>query len=115
VKVAPGAEVRHSILLHDTVVEAGTILNRVIADKDVRIGSGCQVGVERGSRQPNPELPPGAQDLTVLGKGCQIGAGVHLLRGIQVYPDAVVDVNHPGLKSLDLNLLPLAEHVSSLA
>lgn len=105
VTVAAGAEVRESILLHDTTVEAGSLLQRVISDKDVTIGAGCQIGLEAVSEMQNPELPPSAQDLTVLGKGCRIGAGVKLHRGVQVYPGANVEVIHPGLRSMELNLL----------
>lgn len=104
VRVAAGAEVRQSILLHDTVVEAGSLVNRVISDKDVVISPGCQIGLEASSKYPNPELPQSAQDLTILGKACRIGAGVHIMRGVQVYPDTVVEMNHPGLKNAELNL-----------
>ncbi len=113
VYVAAGAEVHDSILLHDTRVEAGTIVNRTISDKDVVISPGCGIGVDAGRNQPNMELPGNAQDLTILGKGCLIGAGVQISRGVQVYSSAMIEAGDPALKAGQQNLATGAE-VSTL-
>jgi glucose-1-phosphate adenylyltransferase len=44
VEVAAGAVIKDSILMFDTHVEAGSQLNKVIADVDVVIGPDCRIG-----------------------------------------------------------------------
>lgn len=73
VVVEAGATVRRSILMHDARVEAGAVLEGVIADKDTVFGPGCRVGVQGGP-------------LTVIGKGARIGPGVTIAAGAEVRP-----------------------------
>jgi glucose-1-phosphate adenylyltransferase len=44
VVVEEGAVVRNSILLFDTVVGAGSVIDHTITDKEVVIGKQCQIG-----------------------------------------------------------------------
>jgi len=104
VYVAPGAEVRQSILLHDCRVEAGALIHRAVSDKDAVFEPGCRIGLSESAAGPNPLLPPSAQDLAVIGKGARIGPGVQLPLGAQVYPKAVIELTSQALAEGQLNL-----------
>jgi glucose-1-phosphate adenylyltransferase len=104
VYVGRNAEVRDSILLHDSRVESGASIMRCVADKDVAFGAGCRIGVEGRGARSNPMLPASAQDLTVAGKAACIGAGVELPVGAQVYPAASIEAGDPALADGELNL-----------
>ncbi len=104
VYVGPDAEVRDSILLHDSRVEPGASIARCIGDKDIVFGGGCRIGIERISAQDNPMLPASAQDLAVIGKAARIGAGVELPVGVQVFPGAPIEAGDPELVAGELNL-----------
>lgn len=86
VVVEQGAVVRRSILMHDTYVEAGAVLEDVILDKRVRVGREARVGGigENTVNQVSPRhLDSG---ITLLGKGCRIPAGAQIGRNVAVYP-----------------------------
>ena len=64
--VAEGAVVRDSVILSDTVIEAGAVVDRCIIDKFVVIGLGAQVG-DGDDNTPNVALPE------VLNTGSDLG------------------------------------------
>lgn len=71
VVVKAQATVRDSVIFHDTIIAERAFLQRVIADKDVRIGAGCVIG--RGDLIPNRKHPGHlSTGLTIIGKGVQI-------------------------------------------
>ena len=57
VRVDPGAVVRDSIIMFDTVIRAGAVVDRAIIDKEVSIGPNAIVGFGRRLRH---RQPPGA-------------------------------------------------------
>lgn len=87
VYVAPNAVVRDSILMRDTLVGEGAVLDRVIADKHVVVGEGAHVGVE-GANTPNHQSPTRLNTgITVIGKHACLPAGISVGRNVEIYPD----------------------------
>ena len=85
VRVDPGAIVRDSIVMFDTVVRAGAVVDRAIVDKEVSIGPNAVVGLgndyDTVNRQEPARLNTG---ITVVGKRAVIPAGVRLGRNVKV-------------------------------
>ncbi len=85
VRVDPGAVVRDSIVMFDTVIRAGAVVDRAIIDKEVSIGPNAVVGMgddmDTANRQEPGRLNAG---ITVVGKRAVIPAGVRLGRNVKV-------------------------------
>jgi len=79
--------VRHSIVLTDTVIEEGAILDHVILDKRVRVGAEAQVGWEDGVGQVHRRAPGLHGELTVVGKNTPIPARVRIGRDCTIAAD----------------------------
>ena len=73
VRVAPGAEVRDSVLLHDVVVEAEARVLNSIVDVEVTVGRGATVG---GSELESP--------LTVVAARANVAAGARVAPGSEL-------------------------------
>lgn len=84
VLVAEDAVVRDSILMTDTVIGAGSVVDRAILDKHVRVGRGCVIG-EGEQGPPNRTEPRNlTTGISVLGKGARIPDGVRLGRNVLI-------------------------------
>lgn len=95
VRVARGAQVFNSILMHDCQVEAGAHLDRVIVDKKVRIGK--QASVIGRADSPNREFPGQLKEgLTLVGKGASIPSKIKIQGNTIIYP-SVAEEDFPGL------------------
>src|SRR5687768_12448752 len=85
VRVDPGAVVRDSIVMFDTVIRAGAVVDRAIVDKNVSIGPNAIVGFgsdfDTANRQEPTRLNTG---ITVVGKRAVVPAGVRLGRNVKV-------------------------------
>ncbi len=84
VRVDPGAVVRDSIVMFDTVIRAGAVVDRAIVDKEVSIGPNAVVGFgddDTPNRQEPSRLNTG---ITVVGKRAVIPAGVRLGRNVKI-------------------------------
>ncbi|MBE7549738.1 MAG: glucose-1-phosphate adenylyltransferase [Anaerolineales bacterium] len=78
VRVAPGAVVRDSVIMNDTVVNSNAKIERAIVDKEVWIGEGAEIGygVDNVPNRRHPErLNTG---LSVIGKRARIPAGLKI-------------------------------------
>ena len=85
VYVAEGALVRDSVVLNDTCIEAGAVVDRCIIDKRVRIGTGATVG-HGDDNTPNSDMPEQINTgITLIGKGCTIPDGLTLGRNVVVH------------------------------
>ena len=92
VYVAPGAVVRDSILLNDTVIETGAVVDRCILDKEVGVGKGARVGHGESNR-PNKDLPHRLNTgLTLIGKGSTIPSALTIGRNVVVHPFTQAEV-----------------------
>ena len=86
VVVERGAVVRDSVIMHRCRIEEGATVDRVILDKDVRVGKGAQMGC--GDAVPNRLYPQSLSGgVTVVGKGSSIPAGLRIGRSCIVPPD----------------------------
>ncbi len=85
VTIAKGAYVRDSIIMQNTVVEAGSEIIRAIIDEDVVVGSDCRIG--------------GEKKITVIGQGVKVKNGTVIEEGESVEPDSVCLIDHCVLDS----------------
>jgi glucose-1-phosphate adenylyltransferase len=88
VRVDPGAVVRDSIIMFDTVIRAGAVVDRAIIDKEVSVGPNAVVGMGADYETPNRQEPGRLNTgITVIGKRAVIPAGVRLGRNVKVNED----------------------------
>ncbi|HEY6058622.1 MAG TPA: sugar phosphate nucleotidyltransferase, partial [Candidatus Limnocylindrales bacterium] len=88
VRVDVGAVVRDSIVMFDSVVRAGAVVDRAILDKEVTVGPGAIVGEGTDLTIPN-RVEPGRlyTGITVVGKRSVIPRGVRIGRNVKVDGD----------------------------
>jgi glucose-1-phosphate adenylyltransferase len=85
VRVDIGAVVRDSIVLFDTVIRAGAIIDRSIIDKDVSIGPNVHIGEGADLGIPNRQEPTRLNTgITVVGKRAIIPRGVRIGRNCRI-------------------------------
>jgi ADP-glucose pyrophosphorylase len=78
--------VADSVIMHDSVIEAGAVVDHVIADKLTRFGSNSQTGLGDAT-QANKRFPDHLKEgLTVVGKEASIPANVKVGTNCIVYP-----------------------------
>ncbi len=87
VRVEAGAEVRDSIILNDTVIEAGAHVDRCILDKQIVVGRDAVVG-DGEDLTPNQQEPGNIQSgITIVGKDAEIPAGIRIGRNCRIDPN----------------------------
>ena len=87
VKVYEGAFVRDSIILLDTEVGAGAVVDTAIIDKFVHVGPGATVGSGDDRDVPNVDEPERlATGITVVGERSRIPPGARIGRNCLVAP-----------------------------
>jgi glucose-1-phosphate adenylyltransferase len=80
-----GAVVRDSILMFDTVVRTGAVVDRAILDKEVVVGQGAIIGDGPDFDTPNKAEPSRLNTgITVVGKQSVVRQGVRLGRNVKV-------------------------------
>lgn len=87
VRVAPGAIVRDSVIMNDTIINANAKIERAIIDKEVWVGEGAEIGygVDNVPNRRHPErLNTG---LTVIGKRVRIPAGLKVGHNVIINPN----------------------------
>jgi len=85
VRVDIGAVVRDSIVLFDTVIRAGAIVDRSIIDKQASIGPNVHIGEGDDLTTPNRQEPTRLNTgITVIGKRAIIPRGVRIGRNCRV-------------------------------
>ncbi len=88
VYVSPEAVVRDSIVMNDTWIGPGAVLDRVIVDKDVVIGAATRLG-DGGDNAPNRVEPDRLNTgISVVGKGAHIPEQFRIGRNVVVRPNA---------------------------
>ena len=87
VHIHPSAIVRHSIILNDSVIEEGCIIENTIIDKKVHVKSSSFIGVG-ATTCPNEEKPAIlSSGLNVIGKHVVIPSGTIIERNVRIFPD----------------------------
>ncbi len=84
VRVDVGAVVRDSIVMFDSVIRSGAVIDRAILDKEVVVGQGAIVGHgddDRPNRQEPGRLNTG---ITVVGKRAIIPRGTRIGRNVKI-------------------------------
>jgi glucose-1-phosphate adenylyltransferase len=85
VRVDVGAVVRDSIVMFDSVIRSGAIVDRSILDKEVIVGQGAHVGEGPDDRTPNRQEPSRLNTgITVVGKQSVIPRGARLGRNVKI-------------------------------
>lgn len=100
VRVAAGAVVRDSVILTDTVIGSGSLIDRCVLDKEIEVGDGARVGV--GDDLTPNETTPGLlrSGLTIAGKRSVIPDGFQIGRNCRIGPGVVaVDYRGPDVPS----------------
>jgi len=88
VRVDPGAIVRDSVIMFDTHVRAGAVVDRAIVDKEVNIGPNAIVGTGNDFDTPNVAEPERLNTgITVVGKRAQIPASARIGRNVRIAGD----------------------------
>lgn len=88
VYVSEGAVVRDSVVMTDTWIGPGAILDKVIVDKQVVIGARVHLGFG-DDNAPNAQEPDKLNTgVTVVGKGAHIPPGVRIGRNVVIAPKA---------------------------
>jgi glucose-1-phosphate adenylyltransferase len=88
VRVDVGAVVRDSIVMFDSVIRSGAVVDRAILDKEVVIGPGATVGDGPYDDRPNKQEPGRLNTgITVVGKHAIVPRGVRIGRNVKVAAD----------------------------
>src|SRR6266516_2265486 len=87
VVVEENAVVRNSIALFDTVIGAGSVVDRAILDKEVIIGKHCQIGY--GDDMTPNKLEPGRLNsgITLIGKRAHLPDNLKVGRNCKIGTD----------------------------
>ncbi len=86
VRVEPGAIVRDSVIMNDTVICADARVERAVVDKNVRIGEGAEIGygVDNSPNRNHPDrLNTG---LTAVGKRAYVPPGTKIGHNVIISP-----------------------------
>jgi glucose-1-phosphate adenylyltransferase len=85
--VEEGAEVRDSIVLFDTVIGAGSVIDRAILDKEVVIGRDCHIG-HGDDMTPNKDEPDNLNTgITLVGKRTRLPDNLTVGRNCKIAAD----------------------------
>jgi glucose-1-phosphate adenylyltransferase len=89
--VSAGAVVRDSVVMNDTRIGPGAIVERAIIDKEVEIPEGVHIG-SGNDNTPNRQLPKHLNTgLTVIGKRAQLPRGVRVGHNVIINPGVRAD------------------------
>jgi glucose-1-phosphate adenylyltransferase len=85
VRVDPGAIVRDSVIMFDTVIRAGAVVDRAIIDKEVSVGPNAIVGTGLDLKKANEDEPERLNTgITVVGKRAVIPASARIGRNVRI-------------------------------
>jgi len=91
VRVERGAVVRDSVIMNDTTIQTGALIDCCVLDKEVDVGKGAHVGVGDDGT-PNQLEPANIKaGITIVGKRAHIPAGAIIGRNCRIDPDVMPD------------------------
>ncbi|MEO8437769.1 MAG: hypothetical protein ABI562_04860, partial [Chloroflexota bacterium] len=83
-----GAVVRDSIVMFDSVIRSGAVVDRAILDKEVVVGQGAIVGDGPYDDRPNKQEPGRLNTgITVVGKRAVVPRGTRIGRNVKIAAD----------------------------
>jgi len=89
--VERGAMVRDSVIMNDTIIRAGALVDRCVLDKNIEVGAGAQVGT--GDDMTPNQLEPANIDtgITIIGKSACVPAGATIGRNCRIDANTAAD------------------------
>jgi glucose-1-phosphate adenylyltransferase len=85
--VEAGAIVRDSVIMNDTIIRAGAVIDRCVLDKEIEIGADAQVGVG-DDNTPNQLEPANINTgITIVGKRARVPSGAVIGRNCRIDPN----------------------------
>jgi glucose-1-phosphate adenylyltransferase len=88
VYVSPGAIVRDSVVMNDTWIGPGAVLDKVIVDKQVVVGANARVGWGDEMSVVNKQQPDKlTTGISVIGKSAHIPPGIRIGRNVVINAD----------------------------
>jgi glucose-1-phosphate adenylyltransferase len=100
VRVDPGAIVRDSVIMFDSVIRAGAVVDHAIIDKEVSIGPNAVVGMGTDYTTPNKAEPTRLNTgITVVGKRSVVPAGARIGRNVRI-AENVKQADFGGIRSV---------------
>jgi glucose-1-phosphate adenylyltransferase len=109
VRVAAGAVVCDSVIMHDVQIDSRARLHSVIADKRSRFGAGCQVGGLGDKDVANEEFPEHLfSGLTLVGKGAVVPERIKIYH-ISIIEPLVTAAAFRGKKWREGSFIPRVE------
>jgi len=89
--VERGAVVRDSVIMNDTIIRSGAVVDRCVLDKDIEIGTEAQVGVG-DDVTPNQLEPANINTgITIVGKRARVPAGAIIGRNCRIDPNTALE------------------------
>jgi glucose-1-phosphate adenylyltransferase len=86
--VEEGAVVRESIILFDTIIGAGSVVDHAILDKEVIVGKNCQIGYGDDMTTPNKSEPDRLNTgITLIGKRAHLPDNLKVGRNCKIGSD----------------------------
>lgn len=84
--VEKGAVVRNSVIMNDTVIRAGAVVDRCVLDKEIEVGANAHIGV--GEENVPNQLEPANiyTGITIVGKRAHIPANAVVGRNCRIDP-----------------------------
>jgi glucose-1-phosphate adenylyltransferase len=95
VRVEEGAIIRDSIIMTDTDIGPGAVIDRCIIDKEVRVGAGCRIGY--GDDLALNWLEPKCLNtgITIIGRNAVVPPGTTIGRNVLI-GTGVTEAAYPG-------------------
>jgi len=89
VRVEKGAVVRDSVIMNDTVIRAGALVDKCILDKEIEVGAGAQLGAG-DDNTPNVLEPANINTgITIVGKRAYIPGGAVIGHNCRIDPSTL--------------------------
>jgi glucose-1-phosphate adenylyltransferase len=99
VRIGRGASVTNSIVMFDSVIHDGAVVESAIIDKDCQVGPGARVGAGDDLRPNRAEPERLYAGITIVGKRAWIPAGLTIGRNCRIDP-AVVESDYRGKRAI---------------
>jgi glucose-1-phosphate adenylyltransferase len=89
--VEKGAVVRDSVIMNDTVIRAGALVNCCVLDKEIEVGENAQLGCGKDDTPNRLEPAKIYSGITIVGKRARIPAGVMIGRNCRIDSETTPD------------------------
>jgi glucose-1-phosphate adenylyltransferase len=91
VRVERGAVVRDSVIMNDTTIRAGAVIDRCVLDKEIEVGADAQIGVGDDNTPNQMEPDKLYTGITIVGKRAHVPAGTIIGRNCRIDADLPAD------------------------